>query len=141
MDNPNNMIQQHKIEDNRLKEISRVALALMAVFYCVSLSILVSAAGVASPYWNDPGNENPAILAPGEIKDFQFSLQNPSSEQNLTFRITIINGSEVMSIIDASPETWLRKLHATLSFPFSPDQLPTMGFITLNVNDSLLSFP
>lgn len=54
--------------------------------FLITLSIsLISASGVAVPYWN----ENPLRLAPGETTIIQLTLQNKVGNDDVTFEATI----------------------------------------------------
>ena len=65
--------------------------------FLITLSIsLISASGVAVPYWN----ENPLRLAPGETTIIQLTLQNKVGNDDVTFEATI--SGEGVTILDGS---------------------------------------
>lgn len=71
-------------------------LILLVITLTLSLS-LITAAGVARPYWND----NPLKLAPEESKIVQLTLQNTDPE-NMTFKAIIT--SDIATLDDESDE-------------------------------------
>lgn len=78
-------------------------ISALFITFCSMLS-LAAAAGVASPYWNSAGNENPLYIAPGESQNFALTLQNMVGNEDLQFKATITKGAEVLSITDASDQ-------------------------------------
>jgi len=71
-------------------------LILLAITLTLSLS-LITAAGVARPYWDD----NPLKLAPGESKIVELTLQNTDPE-NMTLKATIT--SDIATLDDKNDE-------------------------------------
>jgi hypothetical protein len=71
-------------------------LILLVITLTLSLP-LITAAGVARPYWDD----NPLKLAPGESKIVQLTLQNTDPE-NMT--LAAIIGGEIATLDDKSDE-------------------------------------
>lgn len=75
-------------------ERTRVLILLATLILSLSL---ITAAGVARPYWDD----NPLRLAPGESKIVQLTLQNTDPE-DMTFKATIT--SDIATLDDRSDE-------------------------------------
>ncbi len=71
-------------------------LILLVITLILSFS-LITAAGVARPYWND----NPLKLAPGESKIVELTLQN-TAPGDMTFKATIT--SDIAILDDKSDE-------------------------------------
>lgn len=72
------------------------------LFFIVALSFIfinfVRAFGVTAPYWS----ERPLFMSPGETKTVSFELQNMVGNENLTVKATILNGTEIATLVDSS---------------------------------------
>jgi len=75
------------------------SLMIPLVLGLVFLIPLVSAFGIVSDNWK----ENPLIMQPGESKDISFRLQN-SDANDITIKVAVISGSEVVTMTDSSAE-------------------------------------
>ncbi|MEM3075125.1 MAG: hypothetical protein QXX55_00690 [Candidatus Pacearchaeota archaeon] len=82
---------------------------------------LISAAGVATPYWR----ENPLRLAPGESTIITLSLQNMVGGEDIRFKIDLSSTSNVVSLVDQKSEYFV---------PFGENNVPVKLKINLPEN-------
>ena len=69
---------------------------LSTIFAVILLAGIVQAAGIAAPYWDTPGNENPLYLTKRESKVVNFELQNMVGSSDLTFKVTLDSKENVV---------------------------------------------
>ena len=71
---------------------------LIASVFLLSLVLLslVSAFGVASPYWDD----NPLVMARGETKIVNLNAQNMVGDEDVLIKAELISGQEIASFED-----------------------------------------
>jgi hypothetical protein len=67
----------------------------------ITLSSLISASGVSSPYWP----ENPLQLNPGEIRVINLTLQNMVGNQDITFQAKLSSQENIATLLNANAES------------------------------------
>lgn len=78
----------------KAKMKNKILIALEFIFIVALLTALVSAAGIASPYWKD----YPLYMNYGETKVVNFNLQNMVGEDDITVKAEIKEGGDIASL-------------------------------------------
>lgn len=79
----------------KINFFSREKKILVTTFLLTILLVsFVSAFGVGSSYWKG----NPLIISPGDTKTFSMTLQNIGTDEDITIRVTLKEGSEIASV-------------------------------------------
>ena len=78
------------------KENFKLKIILIFLFLILTFFPLISASGVAVPYWDG----NPLKLAPGESTIVSLILQNMIGNEDLSFEAAIIGGNEIATLTD-----------------------------------------
>ena len=73
--------------------------SLIVLFLIISI---VGASGIAAPNWDTPESYNPLYLFTGESRVINFELQNLGTNEDVTFRMDITNGSNIAQLVDAN---------------------------------------
>ncbi len=73
---------------------------LILVSLSVILSLNVLAFGVSTPYWEN----NELVVAPGETKEIHFTLQNMVGAEDVTMKVELLEGSEIVELTDDNLE-------------------------------------
>jgi hypothetical protein len=84
----------------KTKKIQQMKLIFLFVAIITLVLPMLSAFGPALPY----SRTMPLTIAPGETKNFQVNLQVSMGEGNKTIRVSIVNGSDVASLVDSNHE-------------------------------------
>ena len=74
--------------------------SILAGILVITLLSLISASGVASPYWSD----NPLVLTPGETRLVNLTLQNMVGNDNITFEAKISSEEDIAMLINNNNE-------------------------------------
>ncbi|MBI2631620.1 hypothetical protein HYW75_01305 [Candidatus Pacearchaeota archaeon] len=83
------------------KGINKILLIIIPVIIMLFImTYSVGASGLAAPHW-DGENANPLGLFIDETRIINFELQNLGSDEDVTFRFEIVNGTEVAQLVDA----------------------------------------
>lgn len=90
-----------------MKKIISILIILLTF---VIFSSLVGAFGVASPYWDT----KPLSLTPGETKTFELSVQNYVGNSNITFKVELTSGEEV---VDTPEGIYFLPAHSAKAHP------------------------
>ena len=80
----------------------KIGIFATGILLVTLMTSLIMAFGVAIPYWDSP-EWYPLKLASGESKIVVLTLQN-TGEEDMTFRATIISGSEIATLIDENTD-------------------------------------
>ena len=86
--------------NNKLKNKHALIIPLLVITSAILISSFAASSGVTSPYWDT----NPLVMNPGQTQDIQFGLQNLVGDQNITFKATVSEGSDIAKIIDSNAE-------------------------------------
>lgn len=78
---------------------SRIQLIILTLMLILLLPLLVSAFGISSPFWDN----RPMIIHPGESQDVSLEFQNMVGEKDITFKGSITEGQDIVTILDAEP--------------------------------------
>jgi hypothetical protein len=95
-----------------------IILSVLAAVLVLSF-IQVSAFGITSNYWR----ERPLELQPGQTAEVTLELQNMVGNETVTLNATLMSGSEIAQITDASniyvvpPQTKNVLVHLTITIP------------------------
>lgn len=73
---------------------NRIKIVFASLFLALTLMSLISAAGIASPYWED----NPLEMNYGETQVVNFNLQNLVGGEDITVRVEITEGQTIASV-------------------------------------------
>lgn len=80
------------------KSIFKSRLTIVLLLLIIGIPTVL-AFGVTSPYWD----AKPLGLHPGQTIDFQLLLQNMVGNEDLTVKAEIIDGKEIVALLDSSP--------------------------------------
>jgi hypothetical protein len=70
------------------------------LFIAIMLFPLVGAFGAGCSYWD----ERPLIMAPGETKQISCKLQNTVGDEDITMKVELLEGREIVTLTDESLE-------------------------------------
>lgn len=87
------------MENRRINQVLLIIISVMIMLFI--MTYFVGASGIAAPHW-DGENANPVGLFLNETRVINFELQNLGSDEDVTFRFEIVNGTEVAQLVDAS---------------------------------------
>jgi len=103
-----------------MKNSFRVGIILSVLAAVLMLSFMqVSAFGITSMYWK----ERPLELKPGQVAEVTLELQNMVGNETVTLNGTLMSGSEIAEITDAStvyvvpPQTKNVLVHLKITIP------------------------
>ncbi len=77
-----------QITNNKMIKIA------LSIFLVLTLTSMVYAFGVSSPYWET----NPLTMAAGETKIIDLNLQNMVGEEDVNVKVSLKEGSEIASL-------------------------------------------
>lgn len=84
--------------DRLVNKVNLFIISSLAFFLLISG---VNASGLVAPHW-DGENANPVGLFINETRIINFELQNLGSDEDVTFRFEIVNGTEVAQLVDTN---------------------------------------
>lgn len=80
------------------KTIKKVFFSLAFMLLIFIFISKVNAVGVSSPYWD----EYPLIMQPGEVKEFNYLLQNMVGNDDIKIKAELESGTEIMEFLDTN---------------------------------------
>jgi len=78
------------------KIIKKSSLVLAFILFGVILAFNVNAYAVSSPYWD----EKPMYVQPGEVKEFNYLLQNMVGDKDVKVQAQLEPGTTIMEFVD-----------------------------------------
>jgi len=84
------------MDNNCILKMRNKIIMVFGIFLLVALSLNVNAAGISSPYWD----ENPLYVKAGDVKEFNYLMQNMVGDEDLKMQVSLEGTSGIMQFVE-----------------------------------------